>query len=193
MPRKLKTPQGRKRVGRETLAYVAGLFDGEGCVNFTQAGAQRTWVIRVMIRNTDRKVIDYLQVLFGGRIETKALHRDNPTWKASYCWRLDWDMAINFLVAIEPWVRIKREQILVARFWDALRNRNKKRPTNEEKQTVADQRQMVAILVRQLSWLNRKGRRKENDKEPMQEILDTLEVPIDQILAEAGIAADTLQ
>src|SRR5271166_3856286 len=100
----------------ETLAYVAGLFDGEGCVNFTQSGKQKTWVIRVMIRNTDHDIILYLQALFGGRIEEKKLYPGKPHWKPSYCWRLDWDAAIGFLVAIEPWVRIKKDQILVARF-----------------------------------------------------------------------------
>jgi hypothetical protein len=176
-----------KDLPSDTLAYVAGLFDGEGCVNFTQAGKQRAWVIRVMIRNTDRPIIDYLQSVFGGRIETKVAYSDKPQWKTSYCWRLDWDAAVQFLEAIEPWVRIKSDQILVARLWDAVRNRGN-RISSE-----ADYKEMIELLVKQLAWLNRKGRRSSEDKEPMQEIIDTLDAPIDQILEEMGLAPDTFQ
>ena len=148
---------------REELAYVAGLFDGEGCVNFTVAGKQRYWVIRVMIRNTDRDLIQYLQSMFGGRIET-AKHAKRPHWKPSYCWRLDWDAAIEFLCAIEPWVRLKSDQILVAKFWYSLRNRRGQRVDAEKKEAIG-------LLVRQLQWLNRKGVRAANDTEPMAEVM----------------------
>jgi hypothetical protein len=188
----MKKRQSLSPPDNETLAYVAGLFDGEGCVNFTQAGKQRTWVIRVMIRNTDREIIEYLQSLFAGRIETKIAYPNKPLWKTSYCWRLDWDAAIEFLEVIEPWVRIKKDQILVARLWDVVRNRDKGRPTKDNKK-VNDDKEMTELLVRQLAWLNRKGKRSDDDKEPMQEVLDTLDVPIEQILAEMEDAPDTLQ
>ena len=154
-------------VSNETLAYIAGLFDGEGCVNFTQAGQQKTWVIRVMIRNTNLPVLEFVRAIFGGRIETKKVFKDHPTWKPSYCWRLDWDSAIRFLNIIDPWVRIKREQILVSQFWNEIRNRGSRPPTK-------DHIELTTILVDQLSWLNRKGNRLSNDIEPIQNILDTL-------------------
>lgn len=158
----------------EMLAYIAGFFDGEGCVNFTQSGQYKTWVIRVMIRNTNLAIIQYIQSTFGGRIETK---KQSGRSKASYFWRLDWDAAIAFLEMIEPWVRIKQDQILVARLWDVARNRGNVRPDD-------DYREMVTLLVGQLQWLNRKGPRVETDKEPMAQV--KFSVPIDQILAEVG-------
>src|SRR5215475_13682646 len=145
-------------------AYLAGFFDGEGCINFTRAGKQKTWVIRVAIRNTDLSVIKYIQSIAGGRIETRTAYPGKPTWKASHCLRWDWDHAIAFLEAIEPWVRIKKEQILVAKMWDALRNRGNARPDEQY-------RDMILLLVSQLQWLNRKGKRREGDKEPIAETL----------------------
>src|SRR5215831_10670720 len=128
---------------RETLAYIAGLFDGEGCVNFTRSGQSKTWVIRVMIRNTDRGIIEYVQSLFGGRIETKKAYAGKPLWKPSYCWRADWDAAISFLVQIEPWIRIKKEQIYCARVWDAVRSRGNANVDQEY-------RDMIELLAQQL-------------------------------------------
>jgi hypothetical protein len=165
----------------ETLAYCAGLFDGEGCVNFSVGGPSKTVVLRVMIRNTDLPVISYVQSLFGGRIETRKEYPGKPHWKPSHCWRVDWDAAMAFLLAIEPWVRIKSEQIFVARMWDAVRSRG------TAPQRGPEYRDMIGLLVRQLQWLNRKGRRIVADVEPIQACLATLPVPVDQILAEVGI------
>ena len=164
----------------ETLAYVAGLFDGEGCVNFTRSGQAKTLVVRSMIRNTDSGIVQYLKATFGGRIEA-AVHRDHPDWKPSFCWRLDGAAAVEFLNLIAPWVRIKQEQIFLASLYDAVRNRNTARPDQAY-------REMLALLERQLKWLNRKGQRKEDDIEPIAACLATLAVPAEQILSEAGYA-----
>jgi hypothetical protein len=105
--------------------------------------------------------------MFGGRIEVKESHRNHPHWKPSYCWRADWQTAINFLYAIEPWVRIKSEQILAAKLWDAVRNRGTK------KRTIDDD-EVIDMMVRQVQWLNRKGRRANDDVEPVQAVLETI-------------------
>jgi hypothetical protein len=164
----------------ETLAYVAGIFDGEGCVNFTTSGQRRTMVLRAMVRNTDRALIEFLSKTFGGRIECSK--NETKTWKESYCWRLDGDRAVDFLVSIEPWAKVKREQIFVARMWDAIRNRaaGKRRDQHYN--------DMCALLRNQLQWLNRKGKRLVGDAEPIDEVLKTLPVPVGQILEEIGYA-----
>ena len=170
-----------KSVSAETLAYTAGLFDGEGCVNFSQSGQAKTLFIRVMIRNTDYGIMEFLQSAFGGQV-SQYDYSKNPTWKTSYCWRLDWDSAMDFLCAIEPWVRIKAEQILVAKVWGAIRNRGGKKLTD-------DYRSQIDLLAKQLHWLNRKCKRLESDIEPIAEVLTTLSVPAEQILEEIGYAA----
>lgn len=164
----------------EELAYIAGFFDGEGCVNFCQSGQYKTWLIRAFVRNCDKSIIDYIHANFGGRIETTN-HKKHPHWKTSYCWRGDWDTAINFLVAIEPWVRIKKDQILVARLWNAIRNRGNVRPDGDYIETIS-------LLVNQLQWLNRKCKRLADDQEPIQKVISMLPVSVDQIMTEVGYA-----
>lgn len=167
-------------IDNEMLAYTAGLFDGEGCVNFTAAG-KYGYVLRVAIVNTDASIIDFLKTNFGGRIEARTTHLKMVSWKQAYCWRLDRDAAVAFLYKIEPWVRIKKEQIWVATAWDVVRNRTPSRSLPQ------DYKEMVDLLVRQLSWLNRKGRRKAEDVEPVSACLATLKVPVEQIISELGL------
>ncbi len=160
-----------------TLAYVSGFFDGEGCVNFTQSGQTKTWVIRVMVRNTDFEIIKRIQIAFGGRIQTTH-HKNKPAWKTSYCWRIDGSPAVAFLRLIDPFVYIKKDQILTAIFWDEIRNRlTSFRPDKEY-------RDLIDLLVKQMQWLNRKGPRQFDDLEPMKETLKT--VPL-EYLKELGL------
>lgn len=161
-------------------AYLAGLFDGEGCVNFTQSGQCKTWVIRAMIRNTDLPVLEYVRLIAGGSIHAS---RARGRWKPSYCLRWNGAAAVEFLETIEPWARIKAEQILVARTWDAVRNRDRGTRRDNEYQ------EMILLLVEQLRWLNRKGQRGAGDGEPIADVLASLRVPMKQILAEVGHAA----
>ncbi len=148
------------------LAYVAGFFDGEGCVNFTHSGQCKTCVLRVMIRNTDLDIIQQIHRNFGGRIET--LHHKNPTFKISYCWRIDGSRAVDFLRLIDKFVIIKKDQISVAMCWDIIRNRSRGTRRDEE------YRGLIDLLVKQLQWLNRKGPRQIDDLEPMAEVLKTV-------------------
>lgn len=167
----------------ETLAYVAGIFDGEGCVNFTRSGQSKTLVLRSMVRNTDIGIIEFLQSTFGGRIEI-APHPQRLHWKPSFCWRLDGAAAVKFLNMIAPWARIKQEQIFLANAYDAVRNRETGNKRDQEYHN------MLTLLELQLNWLNRKGRRQDNDIEPIAECLGTLSVPVSQILSEVGYAVN---
>lgn len=164
----------------DVLAYVAGFFDGEGCVNFTTRGKYKSLLLRVMVRNTDRAVIDYLQSLFGGRIETKMAYPGKPHWKTSYCWRIDGAKAVEFLLAIEPWVRIKREQIWVAQAWEFARNKKSGSRMDD------GYRDAMRLLTQQLAWLNRKGKRRPDDRNPVEACVEAMGVPLEQIWAEVG-------
>ncbi len=161
-----------------TWGYIAGFFDGEGCVNFTQSGQCKTWVIRVMIRNTNLEIIEKIQKAFGGRIQVTH-QKTKPAWKTSYCWRADGAHAIAFLKLIDPFVFIKKDQIITAMLWDDIRNRSRGQKRDEE------YRSSMELLVRQMQWLNRKGPRQSDDLDPMEEVLKT--VPL-EYLEELGLS-----
>lgn len=111
--------------------YVAGLFDGEGCICI-----QKVWVpgkyekycrtrMRIFITTTNLPVIKLLQKWFGkGNFSEKGSLKNG--WKAAYDWRLNSkkDM-IDFLNRIKDHVVIKREQVQLAlQFCDTLRDKS---------------------------------------------------------------------
>jgi hypothetical protein len=116
----------------EELAYFAGLFDGEGCVGF--ARVRSSYFVRVLVVNTNREVLEYLQECFGGDIKA---HRRKSGWKQSWQWRLSWSAAINFLELIEPWLRIKENQAHLAFCWDYYRPGPGRGPIKERKRKEA--------------------------------------------------------
>lgn len=136
-------------IDREVLAYVAGLFDGEGSISFQRNS--KTLYIRASISNTDRAVLEFLQQTFGGSVVT--LKRVNPEWKVGQQWILTWSRAVLFLKAIQPWSRVKSAQIEVGLRWGELRPGSGKWTPDVTQQRVSD----VEALRLRLKWLNHRG------------------------------------
>lgn len=137
------------------LAYVAGFFDGEGCINFGRCRA--TIFPRILVVNTDRSILEMLQRKFGGDIKPLSLRK--PGWKQGWLWRLSWSRAVDFLSAIEPYVRVKDRQIHTVFAWDAIRPRVGKLTAAK----AAEYRDCLELLVKRMHWLNQKGENLEPD------------------------------
>ena len=102
------------------LAYIAGLFDGEGCVAITRHfkkldGTKRPcemYTLRVQVTNVDPRVILPLREKFGGSLHiTKhksAKQRDTHVWISTS------RVALEFLKAIRPWLVAKAQQADIA-------------------------------------------------------------------------------
>lgn len=93
--------------------YLAGFFDGEGCVNFTIAGANRQLKLRVCIVNTDRNILELIRAQCGGSLPAPRKHK-NPKWKHFNMLTFHDATAVEFLRLIQPFVRIKAAQIALA-------------------------------------------------------------------------------
>ena len=131
------------------LAYVAGLFDGEGCVRF---GRVRTSTFPVvMLTNTNIDVLYALQKAFGG--DVRALSKRKQGWKQGWYWRISWSRAVDFLDRIFPWLRIKSNQASTVFAWDAIRL-GSGTATKANRQEYDDS---VRLLVDRMRWLNKKG------------------------------------
>lgn len=143
------------------LAYIAGIFDGEGCVNFTKSGKYKALVIRASIVNTNLEVLEYIKSIFVNGIIIRTDHRRFPHWKPSF--RLDYSNrhAVRFVEAIEPWLIIKADQAVIPTMWEFLRDERSK------DQGVLD---AYKLIERQLTWLNKKGSG-DRGPEPMVEVL----------------------
>ena len=79
------------------LAYIAGLFDGEGHVQYKQYMRQRkhnikpypTWSIRMEMAMTDRSILLWVRETLGvGTVgEKRYKTRYTKTWKKQWRWR----------------------------------------------------------------------------------------------------------
>ena len=106
--------------------YVAGLFDGEGCVS-----CQRQWIqgkyekyprvqIQISIANNNLEIIHLLQRWFGGGKYRKHKNSKCFTWRV-----LGKQNLLKFLNAVYPHTVIKRGEVYHAiRFAETLREEN---------------------------------------------------------------------
>lgn len=131
----------------DELAYIAGIVDGEGCISFCRIRGSH--FVRVLVANTNRDVLEYLQSIFGGDIHSVAR---KPGWKQSWQWRISWSRAIEFLDLIEPWLRIKEDQAHLAFCW--AHYAPGRRP-NKEKRAEVDA--IAAYIAECFTYVNRRG------------------------------------
>lgn len=105
------------------LAYLAGFFDGEGCIGIYQNGNTKGYFLSVQITQNDsatsRPMLEQLRDLWGGSISGRT-HQSTGNRRLGYT--LTGDRAAVLLDALLPYLVGKREQALVAVAWQ--RNRS---------------------------------------------------------------------
>lgn len=101
-----------------SLQYVAGFFDGEGCVTFLKNG--KAIYVTAHLTNNDRRVLDEMHEKYGGCVYTR-LRNGDPRRKTTYSWQVSGTKAIAFLREIYPYLVIKKPQAEVAFFWSSVR------------------------------------------------------------------------
>lgn len=101
----------------ETIAYAAGLFDGEGsvCIPYPKSsyGGKRYHRLMVSLASTDPRVIMWLKEKFGGNISRLRIPL-KPQHKLSLRWGCNSLVAEQFLRLIQPYLLIKAEQVAIA-------------------------------------------------------------------------------
>lgn len=99
-----------------TLEYLAGFFDGEGCVNITTRGKSKQVALRVMIVNTDPTILQEIQQVYGGFLSKPRINKRG--WKAFRQLTFVGDSAVGLLSTLLPFLRIKKRQAeLAIEFW----------------------------------------------------------------------------
>ena len=101
------------------IHYIAGFFDGEGCISGQMQG------IRIIITNTNLQILKDINHYFGfGKITNKLRTSKDVYRKPCYqwiCWSKD---AEQFLKIIYPYLRQKKTQAKLAlRFCDTYKYR----------------------------------------------------------------------
>ena len=102
-------------------AYIAGLFDGEGCVSYKQYNRKRphnkkaypTWQIRLEIAMTDQSVLRWIHEVLGVGTVTEKRYRTKYTvgWKKQWRWRCSHRDAFYVCRLIFPFTHVKMEGV----------------------------------------------------------------------------------
>ena len=96
-------------------AYIAGLFDGEGCVTYKQRMKKRgedkksypTWDIRMEINMTDKSVIQWVHETLGvGTFGKKPPGKGQLGRKMQYRWRCGFRDAYYVCKILWPYAQV---------------------------------------------------------------------------------------
>jgi hypothetical protein len=103
-----------KLISDTQIAYMAGIFDGEGWVGINTCkpyGAHKTprYSLYIGVSNTYLPVLDMFVECFSGRIKNT-----NSTNKPCYCWRTTSHKAAYVLETFMPYLTVKKEQAKIA-------------------------------------------------------------------------------
>lgn len=139
--------------------YIAGLFDGEGCLSFSTAklvDGRVTYFVRARLSNNNRQVLELIQKRFGG-----YLHEYVPTYSRAqihYILEIGSRQARGFLEAVIPHLVVKRNLawIILCLFERAFRPQGKghgwpKRLTSDDLELRSAVRDLVMKIN---SWKN---------------------------------------
>ena len=102
------------------IAYIAGLFDGEGCVTCKQKKTKRNdrggkvynqWYIRCEISMTDKAVIEWLQETLGVGWSAEKRYNNKPKYKRQWRWCCGYRDALTFAKLVWPYAQVKLHKI----------------------------------------------------------------------------------
>ena len=125
----------------EELIWMAGFFDGEGCISMVRCGPRHEgyspyYRIVIAMTLTNEAILRLFHARFGGRFY--PMHNGKPgksrDWKPQWQWRMDASPGARFIEEILPYLKLKHEQAEKALlFWRKRdKNGNRRRKTQEE-------------------------------------------------------------
>ncbi len=110
---------------RDDAIYLAGLFDGEGCVQFhrryrrKKKGDKKTYanlICSLDISMTDKPTIEFVKKITGVGSVNKRIKNKSPTskahWKDQWRWNASHRQACEIAKAIAPFAITKQDKLL---------------------------------------------------------------------------------
>ena len=129
------------------IHYIAGLIDGEGCIQLSRQRASAKFRSpNVSVASTTPELLNILKGRFGGSISTKKAYQDHH--KQSWEWKVTHDNAIRVCrevapVLLEPAKRARAEMI-VSRY-KSVTKRNGKYTEDERNKKLQFEHDFMAI------------------------------------------------
>lgn len=112
-----------KPVGIE-LAYLAGFFDGEGCISVSPYKASHGNVgyqLIVAVSQNDGRALEPFARRWGGKINVASGHLYDRTCG----WSVGSNRALRCLADLRPYLRAKQEEAVIALTWPATEIRGR--------------------------------------------------------------------
>lgn len=103
------------RLTETDKAYIAGIFDGEGCIGYYNANPNKEGTPychpSVNVTNTDKEVIMWLQEIIGVGRSAVIKFKDGKR-RTAYQWQLAKKQQVQeFLEVIRPYLKVKAAQV----------------------------------------------------------------------------------
>lgn len=98
------------KVPLKDKAWMAGFFDGEGCISIRSTKKQPLPSSLITICNTKEDSIKVFQYYFGGKIHYRTFKTPGKNKKPEYRWNCPKATDIEFITIIFPFLVIKRVQ-----------------------------------------------------------------------------------
>jgi len=101
-------------VSTSHCSYAAGAIDSDGCIHIgrVKGGGNKSYSLMVRLQQTSPLVPQWLQEHFGGRLYRHKHPRDSGRFLTE--WSVHRKLAEPFLVAIYPFVVLKKAQVWLA-------------------------------------------------------------------------------
>lgn len=123
-------------ISREELAYMAGLFDGEGYIGLRRRSDSRhtgrSFRLDVAVTSTSRLILDSFAQMGGSVSEQARRITLLRGWKNRWQWKASGEEAVNILSRLEPFLREKRTLAQLAIAYWAERTSDPRRVSDEE-------------------------------------------------------------
>ena len=101
-------------------AYVAGIIDGEGSIEYIQRDrirhdrkgkpVHKVWNIRMEVPQVDGRLIDYLMETTGEGHRDMKRFPDNDKWQDQHRWRLGYRGVYRVLKQVHKYLIVKQEK-----------------------------------------------------------------------------------
>ena len=104
-----------KEISSVSLAWAAGIIDGEGWIgiSYPKVRGKRRHRLCISVANTNPRLPEMMQDLFGGSI-SREMKKAKPGRKQQWVWQVSAFKAASVLRAIRPFVIGKVEEVQVA-------------------------------------------------------------------------------
>lgn len=123
-------------------AYLAGLFDGEGCISLSRGVSSyndRSYhQLMITVGMANKEGVEMFHREFGGTFTAIEKVHLNPNWSTIYRWQVSSGKDCSkFLEVIGPYLRIKRPLVQLALDFISTIRRGRS-PVTEDLQTKRD-------------------------------------------------------